>query len=173
MSTAIVVSPVLADTVLARHGKIGPGTVNEALGEVVCRYDGVAHALLGIDVAGPTIFARDTTPATETQWIGWQLIVKQSGGGLPTETVKSKISKAQATDSSAPSFNPFHYDLGAQPPAGAIFSVSVKLYWFKPNGRTVAGWAKHRVDNYTWETPDFVGEYPAPACQGMWGNPAP
>jgi hypothetical protein len=169
----VAISPAAADTIVKQHGKVGVGSLNEAPGDVVCLYDSVAQALQSVEIAGPNIFARDTTPAQETQWIGWQLIVKRTGGGLPTLVQKSVVQKAVATDDTSATFNPFTYELDSQPPPDVIYSFSVKLYWFKPNGRTVAGWAKHRVDNYTWETPTFVGDYPGPACQGQWGVPTP
>ena len=75
----LATSPVLADTVVKHHGKVGVGSLNEALGDVQCN-------------------------------------------------------------------------------------------WYMPNGRTVAGWSIHRVDDYTWETPSFTGAYPAPPCAGQWGR---
>jgi hypothetical protein len=169
VATFVAISPAMADTVVKHHGMTGVGSLNEREGDVVCNYDAVALSLLSIVVAGPNVFARDTTPHQDSQQIGWQLIVKRTGGGLPTHTIKSPVRKAPATDDTSPMFSPFTYVLDSQPVATAKYHLTVKLFWYKPNGTTVAGWAIHRVDNYTWETPTFIGEYPAPACTGHWG----
>ena len=168
-SLLLSVSPVMADTVVKHHGITGVGSLNEHKGDVVCNYDPVALSLLSIVVAGPNVFARDTTPHQDSQQIGWQLIIKRTGGGLPTGTLKSVVRKAPATDATSPMFNPFTFTLDSPPPATATYHLTVKLFWYKPNGTTVAGWAIHRVDKYTWQTPTFIGEYPAPACAGHWG----
>lgn len=169
VATFVAISPVMADTVVNHHGKTGFGSLNEDESDVVCNYDPVALSLLSIVVAGPNLFARDTTSHQDSQWVGWQLIVKRTGGGLPTRTSKSVVRKALATDATSPMFNPFTYSLNAQPPATTTYHLTVKLFWYKANGTTVAGWATHRVDKYTWQTPTFIGEYPAPACAGHWG----
>ncbi|HEY5488573.1 MAG TPA: hypothetical protein VIK00_01955, partial [Candidatus Limnocylindrales bacterium] len=41
-ATVLAISPVLADTVVNHHGKVGVGSLNEAEGDVVCNYDPVA-----------------------------------------------------------------------------------------------------------------------------------
>ena len=168
-ATVIAISPVLADTVVKHHGKIGVGSLNEAEGDVLCDYDATALTLLSMSIAGPNIFARNVTPQTDHQKVGWQWIITRTGGGLPTLTVKSSVKKGPATDTTSAMFNPFLFYFDSTPPAKAKYSMSVKLFWYKPNGRTVAGWAIHRVDNYTWQTPSFTGTYPAPACAGKWG----
>ena len=169
-ATVLAISPVLADTVVSHHGKTGVGSLNEAIGEVLCNYDPVALTLLSMTIAGPNVYARDVTPQTDHQKVGWQWIVKRTGGGQPAKTITSRIQKGPATDSTPATFNPFLFYLTSTPAATAKFSMSVKLYWYKPNGRTVAGWSIHRVDNYTWATPSFTGTYPAPPCAGRWGG---
>src|SRR3954454_13102908 len=165
----VAVSPALADKVVRHFGTPGIGTINEKLGDVVCLYDSQALSLLSIQVAGPNVFARDVTAQTDSQRIGWQLIVTRSGGGLVTATERSVIGKATATDKTSAQLSPFTYELHSQPPAGEVFKVKIKLFWYKHNGRTIAGWALHRVDRFTWQTPTFTGEYPAPACASHWG----
>ena len=167
VATFFAISPVMADTELARSGRIGVGSVREGNRDVTCNYEKTSGDLEFIDIAGPTIYARNRTAGVDNQTVGSQLIVKRSKPGSPTKTFKTSIVKMSSSDST-PAYFPSRTFTVNSTPANATFIVIVKMLWYKADGTTVAGWSKHRVDMYTTQTPGNEDQnYPVNRCHSF------
>ena len=146
----------MAATELGRYGRIGVGSINDGDGGVVCVYDGVTGALQKIFVSAPVVFARDRSVNVDTQLVGWRFIIKRQprGGGTQTTVFKSSVVKSSATDAQAAAFTDRTRAMTSVT-YNSDYIVIIKLLWYTPNGRNVAGWQKHRVDYYTYWFPDL------------------
>jgi hypothetical protein len=150
----------LADTTLKTVGSVGIGRINEALNEVVCNYDEGSGLLTSITIAGPTIFARDRTGHRDSQKVGWQLFVRRIANGSELTKYRTDIQKSTSFDDASPFFFDRTFNVEGEQSLDATFTVISKLIWYKTNGRTIAGWQKHRVDEYTYHIPNADNFYP-------------
>ena len=140
-------SSAAADTPVAHWGSYGPHYLTDTV-----EYPGVSchfnenYTLDRVRVRPPVIYAKDRGPGTDSQWVGWQVIVRgRAYDETAWHTVSvSSIVKAKASDNQAASFKVrnvpvFHLEV----------KVAIKMIWYKPgSSTTIAGWARHRVDNY-------------------------
>ncbi len=160
------VSPVLADTEVARTGDVGRFYVWEGVpwqNGVYCRYNMNKHNRLNyIGVSAPGVFARDITGGEDTQTVGWRVIVKRQKPGETALTTfyRSDTQQAVATDVTPTlfvppasgyerGFNGFRLSVPLEPGEGSRYWIFVRIFWYRADG-TVEGSVTHRLDEYMW-----------------------
>ena len=161
------VSPALAVTELKRTGSVGQFTVWDGIPNengVWCRYNEAKHNRLDyIGVTAPTVWARDITPAEDSQTVAWRVIVKRQKVGQSTSTTyyRSQTRKDIATDEKptvftnpgygpgSPGFINFRLWVPYDPGQGSRYWVLVRVFWYGPGGR-VQGSVTERLDHYMY-----------------------
>ena len=178
----LVVGPVAADTEVGHTGFVcehvlfnGPndGPDETWFTGVACSYDSTrGNRLRSITVMAPEIYARDVTPALDSQRVGWRVIVKRKRPGSTTLVpfYRSASQKAIATDASpavyprpsGPGTNAYmsvNLDVPRETGAGSQYFVFVRMFWYRAGN--LEGAATHGLDNYYWVL------YP-PGYDGYW-----
>ena len=106
ISMALTAMPTLADTEMGHTGLVGnhvvfDGTQDGFFG-VVCHYRSNNHNKLNnIAVSAPDVYARDVTGSTDSQRVGWRIIVRRlrPGATVMKTFYRSEIWRATASDS--------------------------------------------------------------------------
>ncbi len=140
-------SAAAADTPVAHSGSYGPHYLTDTVEYpgAYCHFN-ENYTLDRVRVRPPVIYAKDRGTGKDSQWVGWQVIVRgRAFDETAWHTVSvSSIVKAVASDDRAASLRMrnipvFHLEA----------RVTIKMIWYKPgSSTTIAGWARHRVDNY-------------------------
>jgi hypothetical protein len=169
VALALAAGPVLADTELGHHGKVGAHSLNEAQDQVTCDYDSSTANLESIKVAAPTIYARNRTAGEDLQMVGWRILVRRKVEPATSYTtvLKSAIFKTEASDITPAAFKEQTVSMAV--PDNSSFRIFVKMFWYRPDN-SIAGTARHRVDKYTeWNGVDPASLYPFSRCTNRYG----
>lgn len=146
--------PVSAAQVLEQTGLPGYYKFNDSLLKpgIECYFgnvNGPDQDLKKIDVHGPRMWARDSTPAVDTQTVGWRFVIQhsQAGGDPPWETYH-KSAWVKATT---------HEDVGykfptqtwtAPPALNVQWRVKLTLQWYTPGSSTTVSGRIRLLDQY-------------------------
>lgn len=147
---SIAASPVLGDTELGDHGKVGDHYLNDQAGfaGATCHYsDG--DTLTSIDINSPNVWARNTTAQRDHQKIGWQVIVRRRINSGTWKTIATfQPTTARAYDNASAFLQGTDVSFLPGPPAGktAKYQIQIKILWYRHG--SVEGWSLHRVDRY-------------------------
>ena len=159
--------PVFAGTELSRSGKVGTYQINDSdtFSPVYCEYDtDVESELLRIWLHSTTIWSRDKSPGRDHQVVGWKVTVQKRkvGSSKWKFWATDAIVKSEAWDDQSASFPVPAHEFTGFPHDSSEYRVITKLYWYKADGTTVAGWVKARYNWYTRVAGTF--EAHAPTC---------
>ena len=103
-----------------------------------------------VRVNPPVMFARDRTPATDEQYVGWRATVSalNEETGAWRIVRRSATTKAVASDDLASYFNGQGW-LAGFPLSRATYSVTVEMIWYDPvDSREVEGRAMHAIEHF-------------------------
>ena len=155
----LTAGPTFADTSVDHWGKFGPHYLTDTTEYPggICHFNS-SVTLDGIRVRPPVIYARDLVKGRDTQWVGWQIIVRARGLG---ETTWRTVSTTSVVKAVAHDDQPASLSMRTAAVHHLQAKVIVKMLWYQPGSSSVVqGWAKHRVDVYR----DIL-KPPSPYCE--------
>ncbi len=148
-------------------GKTGFWQLNEsvAVPAVTCTYNEDTERLASIDIATPTLYARNASLLQASgpgQTVGWKVIVQRKKPGHAWKTVESLgMTYSEAWYDTSAYFDPrsLVFALPINPPTTVFrYRIIDRLVWLRPTN-AVAGAVKARYDFYaisfgasTWES---------------------
>jgi len=145
-----------ADTLLDHHGPTGTASLRDQAvnhhGGARCDYsnhDARDGGAATIKVHAPAVLARDRTAGTDSQVVGWRVILQQTPDdinyGRWYTVFTSSVQKASATDSAKASF----VDRNFHVPFNTFVRARVQVLWYVPSSSShVQGWQLRSVDHY-------------------------
>ena len=153
---ALAVGPALADD--STTGRVGVYSFTDDSGTpgARCNYDGdgagqpSSGTIMGFSaLQPPTVYAQDTTGATDTQTVGWQIVIKKFRTDTSTwkTLYRSPVMKATATDTTPAAFSVARADPTMNGHLPANYYVTIKALWYGSQGAKI-GQATHLVANY-------------------------
>lgn len=98
-------------------------------------------------LASPANYARDRTAGTDTQRVGYRVVLQARVNGKWSSTLGTYIRHGKATDVTPAAITP--WGVGGIGGAGVgALRTFVTLYWYKTDGRTIAGKVRFRAQWY-------------------------
>jgi hypothetical protein len=174
-AVVLAVSPVLADDTTSGHVGAYLFTDDSGTPGARCNYVGDGEGLpssgtiMGFSaLQPPTVYAEDKTPGTDTQTVGWRVIVRKFRTDTSTWKVlyRSQVMKATATDTTPAAFSIARADPTMNGHIPANYYVSIKALWYGSKGSKV-GQATHEVANYTEVFEGWLSKFVTPCSNAF------